>query len=136
MDISTFPLIWRWTHPSHTVLPGDVLAALHPLTTAEIEALHLAAQTRPATLTVKHQVTGDTHETGRWLAGLQLPSGRAVLVWSKDIALSVPWETFVTYWSDFCYPSSDDVDIYIEGGPLVLRWHHDESFEYDLYAHQ
>jgi hypothetical protein len=41
-----------------------------------------------------------------------------------------PWDTFVKYWGDFCYPSSDDVEIFAEGGPLVLRWRYDEIFEY------
>lgn len=83
---------------------------------------------------VQHLATEDEGETGRWLASLQLPGGRVIAVWNKDTALSLPWETFVTYWSNFCYPSSDDVDIFVEGGPLVLRWRHYETFEYDVDA--
>ena len=132
MDIATFPLIWRWTQPSHAVLPVDVLRALRPLTNAQIEALRLS-HTKPCGPTlVQYRATEDTDETGRWLASLQLRSSRVIAVWNKDTALSLPWETFVTYWSDFCYPSSDDVDIFVEGGPLVLRWRHDEIFEYDV----
>ena len=41
------------------------------------------------------------------------------------------WEVFVAYWNDFCYPSSDDVDLFVEGGSLFLRWHHFEEFVYD-----
>lgn len=80
---------------------------------------------------VRHRTTENEDETGQWLASLKLSSNRVIAVWSRDTALSLPWETFVTYWSDFCYPSSDDVDFFIEGGPLVLRWRHDEIFEYD-----
>jgi len=134
MDVATFPLIWRWTQPSHTVLPVDVLRALHPLTTAQIEALGLSPTKRFGPMMDQHRATEDADETGRWLASLQLRGGRVIAVWNKDTALSLPWQTFVTYWSDFCYPSSDDVDIYVEGGPLVLRWRHDETFEYDVGA--
>ena len=62
------------------------------------------------------------------------PAERVILVWSPSTALSMPWEVFVSYWSDFCYPSSDDVDVFVEGGPLFLRWHHFEEFEYDADA--
>ncbi|KQW20210.1 hypothetical protein [Acidovorax sp. Root402] len=134
MDIAAFPLIWRWTQPSHAVLPVDVLRALHPLTTAQIEALGLSSNNRFGSTMVQHLATEDEGETGRWLASLQLPGGRVIAVWNKDTALSLPWETFVTYWSNFCYPSSDDVDIFVEGGPLVLRWRHYETFEYDVDA--
>lgn len=134
MDVATFPLIWRWTQPSHAVLPVDVLRSLHPLTTAQIEALRLSPRKRCGLTKVEHRATGDAAETGQWLASLHLPGGRVIAVWNNDTALSLPWETFVTYWSDFCYPSSDDVDIYVDGGPLVLRWRHDDTFEYDVDA--
>jgi hypothetical protein len=134
MDIVAFPLIWRWTQPSHAVLPVDVLRALHPLTTAQIEALSLSSTKRFGPAMVRHRATQDEDETGRWLAGLQLGGGRVIAVWNKYTALTLPWQTFVTYWSDFCYPSSDDVDIFVEGGPLVLTWRHYETFEYDVDA--
>ena len=134
MDIATFPLIWRWTQPSHAVLPIDVLRTLYPLTAAQIEALPLFQTKRFGPSMVQHLATEDVDETGRWLASLQLRGARVIAVWNNNTALSLPWEPFVTYWSDFCYPSSDDVDFFVEGGPLVLRWHHDETFEYDADA--
>ena len=134
MDVAAFPSIWRWTQASHAALPADVLRALHPLTTAQIEALRVS-QTRPRGATVvQHRVTKGANETGRWLASLPLRGGRVIAVWNKDTALSLPWKSFVTYWSDFCYPSRNDVDIFVDGGPLVLRWRHDETFEYDINA--
>ena len=131
MNIAAFPLIWRWTQLSHAVLPADVLKALHPMKTAQIASLCHSVTMRRGSHVVKHQATEVSAETGKWLAGLRLPGGRVIAVWNRDTALSIPWQTFVTYWSDFCYPSSDDVDIFVEGGPLVLRWRHDETFEYD-----
>jgi hypothetical protein len=131
MDIATFPLIWRWSQPSHAVLPADVLGSLRPLTAAQIEALRLFAVKRCGLRMIQHRAMGDVDETGRWLASLQLHGSRVTAVWNNDTALSLPWETFVKYWSDFCYPASDDVDFFVEGGLLVLRWRHDEIFEYD-----
>jgi hypothetical protein len=134
MDVATFPLLWRWTQPSHAVLPVDVLQALQPLTTTQIEAFGPSTTKSFGSAVVQHRATENTDETGRWLASLPLRGVREIAVWNKDTALALPWQTFVSYWSDFCYPSSDDVDIFVEGGPLVLKWRHDETFEYDVDA--
>ena len=131
MDIATFPLLWRWTQSSHAVLPADALETLCPLSTEKAGLLCAVAPKQLGPRVLKHHATEDIEETRKWLASLPLPVGRVVVVWSMDTALSLPWEVFVTYWSDFCYPSSDDVDVFIEGGAVVLRWHHDEIFEYD-----
>jgi hypothetical protein len=77
---------------------------------------------------------GDVERTTQWLASLATPAERVILVWSPSTALLMSWDVFVTYWNDFCYPSSDDVDVFVECGPLFLRWHHFEEFEYDADA--
>lgn len=130
MNINAFPLLWRWTQPSHSVLPSNVLEMLRPL---EADLAGSLIATAPKALgpgAVKHRATGNHNETRVWLASLSLPAGPVSVIWNANTALSMPWEIFVTYWSDFCYPSSDDVDVFVEGGPVVLRWHHDEVFEY------
>jgi hypothetical protein len=131
MSINAFPLFWRWTQPSHSVLPSDVLEMLRPLSRDLAESLSASAPKAFGPSAVMHRATGTDDETRVWLASLPLPANRVSVVWSANAALSMPWEIFVTYWSDFCYPSSDDVDVFVEGGPIVLRWHHDEIFEYD-----
>jgi len=45
--------------------------------------------------------------------------------------LNLPWSVFCEYWDDFCYPSSDDVNIFLGNGEFFLRWHHYEVFEFD-----
>lgn len=134
MNINAFPLLWRWTQPSHSVLPAEALDTLRPLASDLARSLCASAPKDLGPRAVKHRTTESADETRKWLASLPLPAGRVVVVWSSDTALSLPWEIFVTYWSDFCYPSSDDVDVFAEGGPVVLRWHHDEVFEYDADA--
>jgi len=130
MNITTFPLIWRWTQPSHAVLPTDVLKELRPVAREQITALYDSKMKGSDLAMGQHRAATDPAETGKWLSSLRPPAGRVVAVWNMDTALSLPWETFITYWSDFCYPSSDDVDVFLENGPLVLRWRHDEIFEY------
>ncbi|UUZ71607.1 hypothetical protein [Polaromonas sp. JS666] len=134
MDITAFPLFWRWTQPSYSVLPADALETLCPLETELVDLLCASAPKTLGPRTIKHHATENTDETRRWLASLPVPVSRVVIAWGRDTALSLPWDIFVTYWSDFCYPSSDDVDVFVEGGPVVLRWHHDETFEYDADA--
>jgi hypothetical protein len=131
MDVATFPLIWRWTQESHAVLPADVLKALRVVSSVQIELLRDFASSRLGAHKVQHRATLNAAETNRWLADLHPLGGRVIVVWNSKTALSLPWESFVTYWSDFCYPSSDDVDIFGEGGSRFLRWRHDATFEYD-----
>jgi hypothetical protein len=131
MSIKAFPLSWRWTQPTHSELPAEVLETLLPLTGEHAGTLHAPPALGPR---AERHRSESIDETRMWLARLRLPAGRVHVVWSTTTALSMPWEVFVAYWSDFCYPSSDDVDVYAENGRVVLRWHHDEVFEYDADA--
>ncbi len=73
----------------------------------------------------------DTLATQRWLKKLGIADQRVIVVWDEVIAISLPWTVFCDYWDDFCYPSSDDVDVLLEKERVFLRWHHYEVFEYD-----
>jgi len=133
VDLSAFPLSWRWTQPAHAMLPREVLRGLLPL---ESDAACVLSASAPMTLGPRATKCSavDVEEATQWLASLATPAERVILVWNPSTALSMPWEVFVTYWSDFCYPSSDDVDVFVDGGPPFLRWHHFEEFEYDADA--
>jgi hypothetical protein len=130
INITNFSLLWRWTQPLHAVLPADALETLHPLTVEQAGMLCAAAPKQLGPRAVKQHKTEDVEKTRRWLASLPQPGGRVFAVWNKDTGLSLPWNVFMAYWSDFCYPSSDDVDLFLEGGSIFLRWNHDETFEY------
>ena len=55
-------------------------------------------------------VAEEPETTRTWLKTLPLPLGiRVFVVWNPTTGLSLPWENFVAYWDDFCYPSSDDL---------------------------
>ena len=38
-------------------------------------------------------------------------SQTVIVHWDNTTAVETTWEVFAHYWDDFCYPSSDDVDI-------------------------
>lgn len=52
--------------------------------------------------------------------------------WDKEIAVLVPKNTFIEYWDDFCYPSSDDVSITPLGGSWMLYYFHEQEFQFGM----
>lgn len=58
------------------------------------------------------------------------PGEQVSVVWDRKTAISLPWEAFVAYWDDFCYPSSDDVFVFPENSQRLLAWSHDAVFEF------
>jgi len=131
MKIEDFPLAWRWTNPKYAVFPENVLQELLPLSAdsaGQLSALALHALQHQK---LEFEPSEDAAATQRWFESLAVPSGRVSVVWDKHTALSVPWSLFCAYWNDFCYPFSDDVDIFLSDNRLLLRWRHDGLFEYD-----
>ncbi len=130
MDISEFPLTWRWTQSSHAMLPDHILAELQPL---DLQSVLLLTNNIPSVFVAEFSRFAAVNEvaTRQWLMQLDISSPRVTVVWRADLALSMPWTTFCQYWDDFCYPSSDNADIFLECGRLFLRWRHFEVFECD-----
>jgi hypothetical protein len=132
MGIDEFPLAWRWTESSHSVLPADVIASMTPLNGDEVARLH--QQGTKLFLAVTSSVrylARETEATRSWLKTLPFEGDRRILLaWSNVLGLSLPWHSFITYWSDFCYPSSDDIFIFPDVGSGALAWNHDEVFEF------
>lgn len=127
MTIQEFPLAWRWTQPSHAVLPDDVLANIRPLSQAEAADIHARSsqQTR-----VSHHCRADNNARS-WLRTVQPDLSAAVFVsWSEELAVETTWEIFTEYWDDFCYPSSDDVTVLPVNGSWHLTYHHYEEFDF------
>lgn len=133
MDINDFPLAWRWTQPSHTVLPSNVLASLVPLQCDVADRLYRRGE-EVFSLAVASKVlhaADDPVATRTWLQSLPfLMQDRVFLGWSRTLGVSVPWQSFVAYWDDFCYPSSDDLFVFPEVGSGALAWNHYGVFEF------
>jgi len=105
------------------------LGLLHPL---RPELAKTLAQSAPITLSSASTTFAATDSlvTRQWLKELPISAQEVILVWDEATALALPWDMFCNYWDDFCYPSSDDVDIFTQNGNVFLRWHHSEVFEY------
>jgi hypothetical protein len=137
-NIMDFPLIWRWTSPTHALFSASELAALRPCTHAEVARVR--DETRVINLregldarqfrNVRQQSADiSTSEGCKWLR-TQAPdlSEQVIVSWDVEMALRAPWEFFTARWDDFCYPASDDVLVIPDTGNWVLRYHHEEIF--------
>jgi len=135
---NTFELAWRWTNPSHNVLPPEVMAQIVPLDEATVPSgLTVRDQLDRAQLTdIRSTTTHDTDEARRWLRELPVASDEKIVVrWGQRLAVQTTWEIFTRYWHDFCYPSSDDVDVFPPTSAWILLYHHWELFEWGSRSH-
>lgn len=131
MSIDDFPLSWRWTQPSHAVLPQNVMESLSIMEKQQASHFYAFGE-RIFKQHVASAITHKTSDTTRtWLGTLNIPvTAQVVIAWNKLDALSLPWPTFIEYWEDFCYPGSDDAFLFPAGCASVLAWHHHETFEF------
>jgi hypothetical protein len=129
MTIHEFPLAWRWTQPSHAVLPAEVLAGIRPLSASEAAGVCTAAWD-PSASKVSCSAS-DPVDVRSWLRSIQPDSRVPVYVsWSRDLAVETSWDIFTEHWDDFCYPSSDDVTVAPVTGTWRLQYHHYERFDF------
>lgn len=129
----TFELAWRWTNPSHNVLPPEVMAQIVPLDEVAVPSgLAVRDQlNRAQVIDIRSMSTCDVDEARRWLRELPVdPAEKIVIDWGLRSAVQTTWEIFTRFWDDFCYPSSDDVEIYPPSGDWILLYHHWELFEW------
>jgi hypothetical protein len=131
-DAYTFQLSWRWTQPTHAVLPPDVMARIRPLNAPRLPPGIERFGLDPGLYENLQQAraAGPPEDASRWLRQLPVePDERVVLNWiAYDLAVETDWDLFTRHWDDFCYPSSDDVAIYPFTGTWVLFYMHDEVF--------
>jgi len=130
MNIENFSLSWRWTNSSHAMFSKKLLSELHPLS---IKLANQVADSIPDDIFIDgvRFNASDEQLTIHWLKEIKLTPQRVTISWDRDTALNLPWSVFCEYWDDFCYPSSDDVNILLGNGKCFLRWHHYEVFEFD-----
>jgi hypothetical protein len=131
-SIDSFPLRWRWTQPSHAVLPPDVLATICPLPPAEADTLTGRAQAiwaLPAGTETRHvdAAEGDDMGVRCWLESLGIDTDAVVVIyWDDGLAVRTIWKTFTAFWGDFCYPASDDVVVMPDHDSWALCYGHEE----------
>jgi hypothetical protein len=133
-DAYTFPLAWRWTQSSHNVLPPEVMAQITPMSNA-IAPLGVTARGEldPPLFDAVQSASADVpcEEGTNWLRQLPVAlSDQVIVQWDTSTAVRTTWEVFTRYWDDFCYPSSDDVEVFPQSGKWLLLYHHWEEFEW------
>ena len=134
--IADFPLIWRWTNPTHALFSASELALLHPCSSTEAARIY-------DSLPFRLYVGFDPHQFGSlslrteplsvaegcaWLRALVSHLAEPVTVsWERDTALRTTWGLFTARWDDFCYPF-DRVVVLPASGLWRLLYHHSEAF--------
>jgi hypothetical protein len=136
VPMEEFELAWRWTQSTHALLPPDVLATIRPFApsrAAELDGQAGAlAEVPPEANAVSFRAPWDAAEDIRLrLQRLGIEDQTPIVVsWDQRAAVATVWGTFVGYWDDFCYPSSDDVTVWPEGNGWILCYRHDELFDF------
>jgi hypothetical protein len=128
--IDTFPLLWRWNQASHAVLPKEEITSIEPLAENKSEELQDIitrlkknnSQSDPYLINAE----GSDEDVSTLLNNLALENELVFVSWHGNTAVRMPLSLFIHRWSDFCYPSSDDVSILpISEGWLLEYWHYE-----------
>lgn len=133
--LSEFPLVWRWTEPTHDILGPDELASIRPLQpdSARVASKHARGLHDVASANEhRFDLTGENEmELRRWLTSLPVKSDERILLsWNPELAVETVWSLFVRRWSAFWYPSSDDLEVFPAAGEWALRVSHFGRFEW------
>lgn len=141
--IDDFPLKWRFTDPKYVELSDAHLAQVRPLDEQSSRrlwdyigqsGLHGSDPFRAgffrnlesvSTLHDEGDYAGEDSRVRNWLYQCALPFEKRVLLsWQPDLAVETTWQLLVKYWSDFYYPTSDDLTVCDESLEWALLFHH------------
>ena len=133
-DAYSFPLAWLWTQPSHNVLPPEVMTQVTPNSSVPLPTgMMTRGELNPSLFDEIQTASADvTRDEGiAWLRRLSVARSQRVTVgWDTSTAVRTTSGVFTRYWDDFCYPSSDDVEVFPGSGAWLLLYHHWELFEW------
>lgn len=115
-ELDEFPLRWRWSREYADFEPGDLgsIRPIHPEKAAVICQEIVSPPfdvSRPEDRIILAEGT-EPYVISAWLED-KIPQGvsEVLLVWDQSTAALVPRRLFVERWSDFSYPSSDDLSV-------------------------
>ncbi len=148
--LANFELRERWIGSQKDTLPEKTLNQFQPLTsTKAIELWNYTSRYRnelwsyafknvsdplPETSSFTSMIRIDANSEGierttKKLMSLGLSHDELVIVmWEPEVAMRIPWDIFCYYWSDLCFPSSDDVSICPISETWFLQYHHEDRF--------
>jgi hypothetical protein len=131
MRVQEFPLAWRWTDSRYAVFSEAVLSQLQPLGAQDAQLAFERVRSFQQDSCITHSADVSDEAGCAWLRARHGGLSEIVTVsWSPDCALRTSWQIFTEHWSDFCYPSSDDVAVWPDSERWVLFYHHEEKFEF------
>lgn len=140
MKLKDFPLAWRWTDEKYALLPDNVLSRIIPQTNEQ--AAHLFKDSLrfcgtdgldEKQFSLIQIITKDVEPAlvSEWLIACHNNAETTVfLSWQPNIAVSTTWGIFAQYWTEFCYPASDDLNVWSEANSWMLLYHHEELLQF------
>ncbi len=120
-DINEFELVWRWNQKSHCLMPHKDLKTIKPISEKSAKMLYLLNPKFSAEI-----LELECKETPIDFLNKNLTNEIVYVFWGPRTAVETTTETLLKYFSDFCYPSSDDVDIWPASKSWLLQYHHCE----------
>ena len=140
MELRNFPLAWRWTDERYAVLPAHVLAQIIPQPAAQSKQLfdNSLQFTSSDGLDEKQFSIDQLITEGKDLAAVSgwlrthhnALNTLVYLSWQPDTAVITTWGISTEYWSEFCYPASDDLLVWHSENDWVVLYHHEEFFQF------
>ena len=140
ISLDEFPLKWRWTSKEYCQLTDtelDQIACIAPVDAMLLwnEAINFDSEDSdfsPCDRKFSDIVSTDTTDNvtvSAWLSR-HVPKCTVFVSWQPEIAVVTNSKLFKERWSEFCYPSSDDVSVWPEDRSWVLHYWHEEIFWY------
>jgi len=140
MKLKDFPLAWRWTDEKYALLPENVLSQIIPQSSEQAarlfkESLRFCGSDGldEKQFSLTQVVTKDVSPAlvSEWLIACHNNVETTVfLSWQPNIAVSTTWGIFAKYWSEFCYPASDDLNVWSKTDSWMLLYHHEELLQF------
>lgn len=146
-DLASFQLSWRWIRETHATLSPHELRGIQPILPKVAESLYrileesvLSRSEMPGQNFFSCKAVSldaamlDRDVVSNWInARLPKDEEKVVVSWvslGHDVAAVVERELFTRRWDDFCYPLSDDIDIWAPSLSFLLRYAKDEVFSF------
>lgn len=139
--IDGFPLLWRWTEENHAIFLPQELKLIRPFKVGIAQKLNdklLAVDqanglNRSVTEGLRVIESNDENdsEIQNWLVNLPVKETEQVMLsWSSETAIMTSWKLFTERWSDFWYPSSDDLTVTSISFSWVLAISHEGRIQW------
>ena len=125
ININDFELNWRWTQKNHCLIPEEDLIKIKPLSEVSSESIY---KQRPVVSGTSQEI--DCKETPITFLTKNLGKETVYVSWSKNIAVQTDTSTLIKYFSDICYPSSDDVTIWPLNNSWLMQYNHYETITF------